>query len=247
MRFDVITLFPEMVVAPASESIVGRARQAGKIEVVVHDLRDWTEGKHKAADDSPFGGGDGMVMKPEPVVRAVRAAKELAPHSPVVLTSPQGRRLDQDMATELASLSGLIIVCGHYAGIDERAVAMAVDREISIGDYVLSGGEPAAVVIIDAVSRLVPGVLGNAVSAEDDSFPHRLEYPQYTRPAEFEGVKVPEVLLSGHHEKVRRWRKKESLRRTMERRPDLIGSWPLDDEEKELLAELLNEGDKAWD
>lgn len=243
MRFDVITLFPGFFAGPLSESILKRALAAGLIDVQFLNLREFGEGRRMVVDDAPFGGGDGMVMKPDVLVAAVRAARAGAPGSPVVLLTPQGRRFDQERAREWAQLPGLILVCGHYAGIDERAVELVVDQEVSIGDYVVSGGEIAALTVIDAVSRQVPGVLGNEASPGEDSFPARLEYPQYTRPAEFEGRAVPEELISGHHERIRRWRRKESLRRTLERRPDLIERYPLDDEEKELLEELEAEKD----
>ncbi|HUT54067.1 MAG TPA: tRNA (guanosine(37)-N1)-methyltransferase TrmD [bacterium] len=242
MRFEVITLFPRMIEGPVGESILKRACDAGLIEVRAHDLRRWAGGKHQNADDAPFGGGDGMVMKPEPLFAAIEAVKAAAGNMPVVLLTPQGRRFSQELAVEWSRLPGLILVCGHYAGIDERVRERAVDLEVSIGDYVLSGGEPAALVIIEAVSRQVPGVLGNELSPADDSFPARLEYPQYTRPAEFMGMQVPEVLISGHHDRIRRWRKKESLRRTLLRRPDLLETYPPDDEERELLREIEEEG-----
>ncbi len=241
MRFDIITLFPNMVSGPLDDSIMYRAQEAGLIQVKVHDLRDWTEGKHKVADDAPFGGGDGMVMKPGPLSRSINAVKEAAPGSLVLLTTPKGQRFDHDMAVGLSKKPGLILVCGHYAGIDERVREDLVDIEVSIGDYVLSGGELASLVIIDAASRQIKGVLGNESSAKDDSFPERLECPQYTRPAEFDGKKVPEILLSGHHENIRRWRKKESLRRTLKMRPDLLEKYLPDEEEKELLLEIENE------
>jgi tRNA (guanine37-N1)-methyltransferase len=241
MRFDIITLFPGMVRGPLAESILKRAMDAGKIQVLAHDLLDWAEGRHRQADDAPFGGGDGMVMKPEPLVAAIRAIKAQAADSLLVLLTPQGRTFTQELATEWAKLPGLILVCGHYAGMDERAREAVGGEELSIGDYVISSGELAALVVVEAVARQVPGVLGNEVSAEDDSFPGRLEYPQYTRPAEFEGRPVPEVLLSGHHREIARWRKKESLRRTLLRRPDLLAKCPPDAEEKELLAELEEE------
>ena len=244
MRFDIITLFPEMVKGPLSESILARARETGKIEVNVHNLRDWAHGRHLVVDDAPFGGGDGMLMKPEPLFAAVSAVREAAPGSPVVLLTPQGQRLDQATAEKWSQLSGLILLCGHYGGVDERVREKAVDFELSIGDYVLTGGELASLVVVEAVARLIPGVLGNEASPGDDSFPARLEYPQYTRPAEYEGMEVPTVLLSGHHEKIRRWRKKESLRRTLLRRPDLIDLYPPDEEEKELLAEIARELDE---
>ncbi len=245
MRFDVITLFPGMFAGPLTESILARAREAGRIEVHLHNLRDWALGKHLAADDTPFGGGDGMVMKPEPLAASIRAIKQMAPSSPVVLLTPQGKTFDQARAAEMAALPGLILVCGHYAGVDERVIEKFVDMEVSIGDYVLSGGETAAAVVLEAVSRLLPGVLGNELSPEEDSFPERLEYPIYTRPAEFEGMAVPEVLLSGHHENIRRWRRKESLRRTRERRTDLFEKHPPDEEERKLLAEMDEEGERA--
>lgn len=245
MRFDVVTLFPEMVASPASGSIMGRALEAGKVELFLHDPRDWSEDKNRTVDDAPFGGGDGMVMKTAPLAGAIRSAKKEAPDSPVVLLTPQGERFRQETAEEFARLSGLVLVCGRYAGIDERVRELLIDRELSIGDYVLSGGEPAAVVVMDAVSRLVPGVLGNEISPEADSFPDRLEYPQYTRPAEFEGLEVPEVLLSGHHEKVARWRKKEGLKRTLLRRPDLFELYPPDEEERELLDEIKAELERS--
>lgn len=238
MRFDVITLFPEMVRAPAGESILGRAREAGRIELRVHDPRDFAEGRHRQCDDAPFGGGDGMVMKPEPLARAIRAVKAEAGGSRVALLSPQGRRLDHRLAAELAALPGLILVCGHYAGVDERVIEALVELEISIGDYVLSGGELPALVVIDAVARLLPGVLGNQVSAQDDSFPSRLEHPQYTRPAEFEGRAAPAVLISGHHEQIRKWRKQKRVERTLARRPDLFALYPPDEEEREMILEL---------
>jgi len=238
MRFDLITLFPGFFAGPLSESILKRAREAGLIEVALHNLRDWGEGRRQVVDDTPFGGGDGMVLKPEPLAAAIRAVRVLAPSSKVALLTPQGRPFNQELAREWSRLPGLILVCGHYAGVDERAAERFAELEVSIGDYVLSGGEIAALAVVDAVARQVPGVLGNEASPADDSFPARLEYPQYTRPPEFEGMPVPEVLLSGHHERIRRWRKKESLRRTLRRRPDLIVRYPLDAEERELLAEL---------
>lgn len=239
MRFDVITLFPDMVKGPLSESILGKAIASGLIQIRVHNLRDWAEGRHLVADDAPFGGGDGMVMKPEPLARAIRAVKEEA-QNPVALLTPQGERFSQGTAARLAKEKGLILVCGHYAGVDERVREKFVDLEISIGDYVVSGGEPAALVVIDAVARLVPGVLGNQASAAEDSFPARLEYPQYTRPAEFEGMSVPEVLLSGNHELIRRWRLEQSLRRTLARRPDLLERFPAEGEEREILDRILS-------
>lgn len=245
MRFDVITLFPGTFVNPVKESVLRRALTAGQIQLEVHDLRDWSVGRHRQADDAPFGGGDGMVMMAEPLTQALRAIRTEAPDSAAVLLTPQGRVFTQAAAREFAARPGLILVCGHYAGVDERVAELA-DEELSVGDYVLSGGELPALLVMEAVTRLLPGVLGNAVSAAEDSFPERLEYPQYTRPADFAGNRVPEVLLSGDHEQVRRWRKKESLRRTLTRRPDLLQKYPPDEEEKKILRELrqeLSEGD----
>ena len=242
MRFDILTLLPGMFSSPLSESILGRAIQTGLLQVHVHDIRDWAPGRHKVCDDAPYGGGDGMVMKPEPVKAALEAVKPLAEPGPVVLLTPQGRTLTQELAADLyARHKRLVLICGRYAGVDERVRASMVDMELSIGDYVLSGGELAALVFVEIISRLVPGVLGNKESAQKDSFPERLEGPQYTRPAEFEGMAVPRVLLSGHHAEVERWRKKQALLLTMERRPDLFAKYPPDEEEKALLAELEKE------
>jgi len=241
VRFDVITLFPQAVESPLLQSVIGRAIKAGRIELNVRDLRDWAKGAHRQADDAPFGGGDGMVMKPEPLAGAIRAARAEAPESPVVLLTPKGQTFDQERAAGFSRLPGMVLVCGHYGGVDDRVRQEFVDIELSIGDYVLTGGEAAAVVVIEAVARLVPGVLGNELSPRHDSFPQRLEAPQYTRPAEFEGMKVPDVLVSGDHQAVKRWRKKESLRRTLESRPDLFERYPPDDEERELLSEIEQE------
>ncbi len=245
MRFDLVTLFPAMMEGPLSESILKRAREAGLISVHVHDLREWAQGKHRKVDDAPFGGGDGMVIQPEPLVKAVRDIKALAPESLAVLLTPQGELFDQEKAREWAGLPGLILLCGHYAGLDERAREMVIDSEVSIGDYVLSGGELPALVVLDATARQIPGVLGNEASPRDDSFPERLEWPQYTRPARFEGRDVPEVLLSGHHGNIERWRKKESLRRTLSRRPDLLDKYPPDDEERTLMEDIRKEPEEG--
>jgi len=241
IRFDLLTLFPEMFASALDESILKRAQAAGLIEVRLFDFRDFAEGRHRQVDDVPYGGGDGMVLKPEPLAAAIRAVRQNGPEAPVTLLTPQGRRLDQEWVRELAQRPRLILVCGRYAGVDERVREHYVDEELSIGDYVLSGGEAAALVVLDAVARQVPGVLGNEDSAGADSFPRRLEAPQYTRPAEFEGHAVPEVLLSGHHEQIRRWRLLESLRRTQERRPDLLERYPAAGEEAELLEAKAKE------
>jgi tRNA (guanine37-N1)-methyltransferase len=227
MRFDIFTLFPDFFAGPFNNSILKRAQAAGALEIGIHDIRNWAPGKHRVCDDYPFGGGAGMVMKPEPVAAALEDVLNFnavlqEPPCPVVLLSPQGRVFTQTVAQELSAWPRLALLCGHYEGIDERAVELLVTDEISIGDYVLTGGELAAAVVIDAVARLVPGVLGNAESAAHDSFSNGLlEAPQYTRPAEWRGQPVPEVLLSGHHGKVAEWRLRQSLRRTRQRRPDL--------------------------
>ena len=222
MRIDVLTLFPRMFESPFAESIVARARQSGRLDLAVHDIRSWTTDKHHVVDDAPYGGGAGMVMKPEPLSRAIRAVHGAEAH--VVLLSAQGRVFDQAAARRLAALPHLVLVCGHYEGVDERVIATDVDEELSIGDYVLTGGELGAMVVIDAVARLVPGVIDAASLADESHTEGLLEGPQYTRPPEFEGRKVPAVLLSGDHASVAKWRRAESIRRTAERRPDLLAA-----------------------
>jgi tRNA (guanine37-N1)-methyltransferase len=222
MQIDILTLFPEICRAPLNESMMKRAQESGALKLRIHNLREWTTDKHHVVDDSPYGGGQGMVMKPEPVFAAVESL--CTDSSKVVLMTPQGRKLDQQIAREFSAEEHLIIVCGHYEGIDHRVVDHLADAEISIGDYVLTNGAIAAVVFVDAVARLLPGVLGHEQSALDDSFSRGLlEAPQYTRPAEFLGWKVPEILLSGNHEEIVTWRKSEARRRTRENRPDLLG------------------------
>ena len=222
LSVEVLTLFPRMVAAPLEESILGKARAAGLLRVQVTDIREFAEGKHRVTDDVPYGGGAGMVMKPEPLVAAIESAKQRDPSARVVLMSPQGRKFDQRVAQELPA--ELILVCGRYEGVDERVMDW-IDDEISLGDFVLTGGELAALAIIDTMARLVPGVLGNAESALSESFTEGLlEGPQYTRPPEFRGRKVPEVLLSGDHAKIAAWRREQSLQRTRSRRPDLLKS-----------------------
>jgi tRNA (guanine37-N1)-methyltransferase len=221
VRVDIITLFPEICRVPLGESMMGRAQEAGALELQIHDLRAWTHDRHHVVDDGPFGGGQGMVMKPEPIFAAVESLRTEA--STVVLMTPQGRRFDQTVAREFSAKPHLIIICGHYEGVDHRVVEHLVDAEMSIGDYVLTNGAIAAVVFVDAVVRLQPGVLGHEQSAADDSFSGGLlEAPQYTRPADFRGWKVPDVLLSGHHGEIAAWRKREAERRTRENRPDLL-------------------------
>ena len=235
MRIDIVTLFPEICRGPLSESMMKRARENGALELHIHNLRDWTADKHHVVDDAPFGGGQGMVMKAEPVFKAVEELQEKTPNAQrstlnvqlrkprVILMSPAGRRFDQELARQLSTESHLIIVCGHYEGVDYRVVEHLIDEEISIGDYVVTNGGIAAVVLVDAIVRLIPGVLGDEQSALDDSFREGLlEAPQYTRPAEFRGWRVPEVLLGGNHGEVVKWRKEQSQKRTRENRPDLL-------------------------
>jgi len=242
MKFDVLTLFPGMVASPFAESILGKAVDKGIIEIAAHNLRDWADGRHQVTDDSPYGGGDGMVMKVEPVARALATLRQNRPGSKVLLMTPQGRCFNQREAARLAAEPGLILLCGRYEGIDER-IRSLVDAEYSIGDFILTGGELPAMVMIDAISRLVPGVLGCSGSAEKDSFSDGLlEYPQYTRPAEFEGQKVPEVLLSGNHADIARWRRREQLRRTLRRRPELLKRAELSESDLVVLASLESEG-----
>jgi len=252
MRIDIVTLFPEICRAPLNESIMKRAQEKSVVELHIHNLRDWTTDKHHLVDDAPFGGGQGMVMKPEPIFAAVENLKKQTPNSDesragaeppsafakatadktpnaqvqspkVILMSPGGRRFDQQMAQQLSQEAHLIIISGHYEGVDHRVIEHLIDLEISIGDYVLTNGGIAAVVLVDSIVRLLPGTLGHEQSAEDDSFSYGLlEAPQYTRPADFRGWKVPEVLLSGNHAEIAKWRKEQALKRTHENRPDLL-------------------------
>jgi tRNA (guanine37-N1)-methyltransferase len=241
MRINILTLFPEMFGGVLSSSILGKASEKGLVQFEVNNFRDFSESKHGTVDDTPYGGGGGMVLKPEPLFRAVEAiAGESKPR--VILMCPQGVTYNQKLAEELAQEEHLIFICGHYEGYDERIREHLVTDEISIGDYVLTGGELAAMVVIDSVVRLQPGALGNQTSAVEDSFSTGLlEYPHYTRPAEFRGWKVPDILLSGHHANITSWRLKESLRRTYERRPDLLEKLELTAEMKKMLAEIEEE------
>ncbi|MDH4226299.1 MAG: tRNA (guanosine(37)-N1)-methyltransferase TrmD [Deltaproteobacteria bacterium] len=238
MKFSVLTILPGFFTSPFEQSIIGKAVEKGVIAVDVVNIRDFAEDKHKTTDDAPYGGGSGMVMKPEPLIRAIRAARAANPGAKAVLTSARGKKLDSRAARELAAQNGLVIIAGRYEGVDER-VSSYVDTELSVGDYVLTGGEAAALVIIEAVSRFVPGVLGNGESAESESFEQGLlEHPHYTRPEEFEGAKVPEALISGNHKEIGKWRRRESLRATFERRPELLKDAALGKEDIEFLKTL---------
>jgi tRNA (guanine37-N1)-methyltransferase len=239
MRFDVLTLFPELFSSFLKETILGRAVKAGLVDIRLVNIRSFARGRHLVTDDSPFGGGEGMVMKPGPVSRALDSIDRTKDRSLVLLLTPQGRTFDQPLAWDLSRMEQIILICGRYEGVDERIRTTCVDMELSIGDFVLSGGEMAAMVVIEAVSRLVPGVLGGEKSSQEDSFEEGLlEYPQYTRPRVFKNQEVPEILLSGDHEKIRVWRRTESLKRTLERRPDLLKKAKLSEEDKRILERL---------
>ena len=274
MQIDIITIFPEFFRGPLDYGIVRRAREAGLVKIEIHDLRAFTRDRHRTVDDRPFGGGEGMVLKPEPIFECVESLnfapreERAAAKQSVVLLSAQGRRFDQKLASELAELERLVLICGRYEGVDERVGTHLADREISIGDYVLSGGELGAAVIVDTVTRLIPGAVGNEASTRQESFfaapglgegalagedarPTRadstcasgglLDYPHYTRPADFHGMKVPEVLLNGNHDDIRRWRRRSALEKTLHNRPDLLDEARLSKDDKQLLAELGNE------
>ena len=249
MVFDVVTIFPDFFSGILANGMLKRAAAAGCVEIRLHDLRDHTDDKHRTVDDRPFGGGPGMVFKPEPVFRAVEALKAGGEKFPVVLLSPQGRVLTQSVARELAQESRVVLICGRYEGVDERVAEHLATDEISIGDYVLSGGELAAAVVMEAVTRLIPGALGNEESTEQDSFSlgeagpasagqGLLDSPHYTRPAEFHGWKVPEVLLSGNHEEIRQWRRRRSLEKTWRKRPELLEGAALNKEDRAMLEEI---------
>jgi len=241
MRIDILTIFPGMFRGPFEESIVKRAVEKGIVQIFLHDIRDYASDKHRTVDDYPFGGGQGMLMKPEPLFAAVEDVQgQAAERGPIVLMTPQGRLFDQKVAVELARHDRLVLICGHYEGVDARVHEHLATDEISIGDYVLSGGELAAMVVVDAVVRQIPGVLGSPLSSADDSFTEDLlEYPQYTRPADFQGMGVPEVLLSGNHGEIALWRRQQSLLRTARRRPDLLIHADLTKEEKQWLLTNL--------
>jgi tRNA (guanine37-N1)-methyltransferase len=265
LQIDIVTIFPDFFRGPLDFGIIRRAREAGLVKIEIRDLRAFTRDRHHTVDDRPFGGGEGMVLKPEPLFESVEALS-LAPREEraaakqtVVLLSAQGRRFDQGLASELALLDRIVLICGRYEGVDERVGTHLANREISIGDYVLSGGELGAAVIVDTVTRLIPGALGNEASSRQESFfagpdlgnsngadstcgsGGLLDYPHYTRPAEFRGMKVPDVLVSGNHEDIRRWRRKSALEKTLRNRPDLLDQAELSDDDKELLAEISGE------
>jgi tRNA (guanine37-N1)-methyltransferase len=228
MRFHIVTIFPEFFAGPFDHGVVARAKTSGLLDIRVHDLRNWTYDRHKTVDDRPFGGGEGMLLKPQPLFEAVEAIlPERTPSKRVVLLSAQGRRFDQSVAREYAAVDEVLLICGRYEGVDERVAEHLADDELSVGDFVLSGGELAAAIVVDAVSRLMPGVLGNEDSSRNESFSEGdgfLDCPQYTRPAEFRGWKVPDVLLGGNHEEIKRWRRAASREKTQRLRPDLLAS-----------------------
>ncbi|MDI6775841.1 MAG: tRNA (guanosine(37)-N1)-methyltransferase TrmD [Syntrophales bacterium] len=239
IQFDILTIFPEMFASPFNCSLLKRAREKGLIDIRLHNIRSYAGDKHRMTDDAPYGGGGGMVMKVEPIDRALACIVPKREQSLVILLAPQGETFNQRVAEELSGYSQIVLICGHYEGVDERVVAYLVDREISIGDYVLTGGELSAMVVIDATSRLIPDVLGNRESASFDSFSTGLlEYPHYTRPSEYRGWKVPEVLLSGNHREIQTWRCRESLRRTLLRRPDLLEKAKLSEEDIKILKDI---------
>lgn len=243
MKFDVVTIFPRMVDALLSEGILARSIERGLLDVRVVDLRDFTTDRHRVVDDAPFGGGPGMVLKPDPFFAAVdRIIVERGRPSAVVLPTPQGKRFTHEDAVRLSRSEHVVVLCGRYEGVDERVHTALATEEISIGDFVLSGGELAALVVLDAVARLIPGAVGDDRSVAEDSFVRGvLDHPHYTRPAEWRGMRVPDVLLSGNHRAIRQWRRREALRRTLERRPDLLAGAVLDADDRAMLSELMKE------
>lgn len=245
MRFDVLTLFPEMFKAVLNESIIGRAQDKELIQINLHNIREFSKDKHKKTDDYPYGGGKGMLMMIQPIFDTYMSITQKLDYKPrVIYLSPQGKLMNQKLVEEFAKESHLILLSGHYEGVDERVIEKIVDDEVSIGDYVLTGGELPAMVLIDAVSRLVPGVLSSEESfAKESHFGGLLEYPQYTRPYEFRGKTVPDILISGHHENINKWRRLESLKRTFLKRPDLFKEYDMTDEEKKMLKEFIKEHD----
>jgi len=247
LKIDIVTIFPKMVETPLAEGVVGRAIGRGLLDVCVHDLRDFAPDRHRVVDDVPFGGGPGMVLKPEPLFRAVEHIRGARGNpNAVLLTTPDGKRFAHADAQRLSEVAHLVILCGRYEGVDDRVRRHLATEEISIGDYVLSGGELPALVIVDAVARLVPGVVGDEESVARDSFAHGLlDFPQYTRPADFQGLKVPEVLLSGHHAEIARWRRRQALARTLDRRPDLLEDADLSSGDRDVLLELVRHAPRS--
>ena len=264
MKIDILTIFPDFFRGPLDYGIVRKAREAGLAEIAVHDLRAFAHDKHRTVDDRPFGGGEGMVLKPEPIFECIETLnvvprdQRAGAKQSVILLSAQGKRFDQAEAGEISRLDHVILICGRYEGVDERVGEYLADRELSIGDYVLSGGELGAAVIVDTITRLIPGAVGNAASTQQESFTVRtasprngadstcgsgglLDYPHYTRPAEFRGMPVPEVLLAGNHEEIRRWRRRTALQKTLKNRPDLVNQSALNEEDKKLLAQITGE------
>lgn len=239
IRFDVLSIFPDMFSSPLNYSLLKKAQDKDLIKIFIHNIRDWAEDKHKVTDDAPYGSGCGMVMKVGPVDKALAAVKKTEMNPLVILMTPQGEIFNQRIAAELATKRQIVIICGRYEGVDERIRRHLADREISIGDYILTGGELSALILIDAVSRFIPGVLGNMRSVEGDSFSNGLlEYPQYTRPVDYKGWKVPDVLISGNHAQIENWRREESLRKTYRRRPDLLRKARLSAADKEILKKI---------
>lgn len=248
MQFDIFTLLPEVIEPYLQASILQKARQNGLIEVATHNIRDWTSDRHRTTDDTPYGGGGGMVMKPQPIFDAVESVLGSSLPCPLILMTPQGRPFSSNIARELSGLPRVAILCGRYEGIDERVREHLITDQISIGDYVLTGGELPALILIDAISRFLPGVLGDPTGAEDDSFASGLlEYPHYTKPEEFRGWHVPDVLLSGNHAQINRWRREQSLLRTLAKRPDLLENFPLTDVDKKFLKKLAQENENKKD
>lgn len=238
MEIDIVTLFPEFFDGPLKTSIINRAQTQKLVEINLHNIRDFARNKHHTVDDTPYGGGAGMVIKPEPIFETVESLKP----GLVILLTPQGKVFNQNIAKSLSTQTHLIFICGHYEGIDERVILELVDLEISIGDYILTGGEIPCLVVIDTIIRLIPGVLGNLESLNSDSFANQiLAHPQYTRPQNFRGLSVPEILLSGNHEKIRLWRKKQAMKKTLDKRPDLLEKTTLSSEDKKLLQEIIRE------
>jgi tRNA (guanine37-N1)-methyltransferase len=247
LKIDIVTIFPSTVRGPLTEGVVGRALERGLLDVQVHNLRDHTTDRHRVVDDVPYGGGPGMVLKPEPLFRAVEAIRrERGAPDAVILTTPDGRRFSHAEAVRLSGLGHIVVLCGRYEGVDDRVRQALATEELSIGDYVLSGGELPALVIVDAVARLVPGVVGDEASVAHDTFARgTLDYPQFTRPASFGGLEVPPVLLSGHHADIARWRRREALARTLARRPELLDDAQLDETDRRLLQDLLEQREKG--